>query len=284
MAKNDNIDNLPLRPINSNIGTASYHLAKHLTKLLSPLSHLEFTVKNTKAFIQEFKNMLPPDDCKLISFDVTSLFTNVPLDHTISIILKRIYDQREPETKISRKEMKDLLLLCHKNVHFSYDNKLYSQKDGVAMGSPLGPVIVGIFMVDLEGNVIPKLSTHMTKWKRYVDDTVTCIKSSSINYVQSVLNSFHKSITFTFEEEEDNKIPFLDVLILRNGSSIETTVYRKFTHNDVYLHWDSFSPNSWKVGSLKTLLLRAFVVCSNEQLLIGKLNTFEMYFITLMVI
>ena len=54
-------------------------------------------------------------------------------------------------------------------------------------------------------------------------------------------------------------------MILRNGSSIETTDHHKFTHNDVYLDWDSFSPNSWKVGTLKTLLLRAFVVCSNEQ-------------------
>ena len=45
-----------------------------------------------------------------------------------------------------------------------------------------------------------------------------------------------------------------------------TAVYRKFTH-DVYLHRDSFSQNGWKVGTLKTRLLRAFVVCSNEQLL-----------------
>ena len=60
----------------------------------------------------------------------------------------------------------------------------------------------------------------------------------------SILNPFHKSIKFTFEEEKDNKISFLDVLILRNGSSIETTVYRKFIHNDVYLYWDLFSPNS----------------------------------------
>ena len=171
MAKNDNIDNLPSRPIISNIGTASHHLAKHLAKLLSLLSYSEFTVKNTKAFIQEFKNMLPPDDYKLISFDVTSLFTNALLDYTISIILKRIYDQRALETKILRKEMTDLLLLSTKNVHFSYDNKLSSQIDGVAMGSPLGPVIVGNFMEDLERNVIPKLSMHMTKWKRYVDDT-----------------------------------------------------------------------------------------------------------------
>ena len=76
-------------------------------------------MKNTKAFIQEFKNILPPDDYKLISLDVTLLLTNIPLDYTISIILKRIYDHRELETKISRKEMKDLLLVYTKNVHFS---------------------------------------------------------------------------------------------------------------------------------------------------------------------
>ena len=74
-----------------------------------------FDVKNTEAFIQEFKNMLPPDDYNLISCDVTSLFKNVLLDYTINIILKQIYDQRELlETKISRKEMKDLLLLLTK--------------------------------------------------------------------------------------------------------------------------------------------------------------------------
>ena len=218
MTENDSIENLPLRPIISNIGTESYHLAKHLRKLLLPLSHSEFTVENTKTFIQEFKNMLPPDEYKLISFGVTSLFTNVTLDCTISIILKQIYDLRELETKISRKEMKDLLLLCTKNVHFSYDNKLYNQKDGVAMGSPLAPVIAGILMVDLEKNVIPKLSTHM-KWKRYVTDTITYIKPSSIDYVLSVLSSFHQNIKFTFAEEKDNQISFLDVLILRNGKN-----------------------------------------------------------------
>ena len=90
-------------------------------------------------------------------------------------------------------------------------------------------------MVDLERNVIPNLSTDMTKWKRYVDDTITYIKPSSIDLVLSVLNSLNKNIKFTFEERKDNKISFLDFLILRNGSSIETTVYHKFT-NKVYLH------------------------------------------------
>ena len=150
--------------------------------------------------------------------------------------MKRIYDQRELETKISRKKIENLLLLCAKNVHFSSDNKLYSQKDGVAIGSTLGPVIVEIVMVNLERNVISKLSTHMTKWKRYEDDKITYIKPSSIDYVLSVLNSFHENIKLTFEEEKYIKISFLDISIPRYGSSIEVIVYRKFTHNDVYLH------------------------------------------------
>ena len=122
------------------------------------------------------------------------------------------------------------------------------------MGSRLESVTAGIFMVDLERNVMPKLSTHMTKWERYVDDTIAYINPTSIDYALSVLKSFHKNVKFTFEEEKDNKISFIDVLILRNDSSVETTVYRKLAHNDVYLHWDSLSPNSWKVGTLKTLL------------------------------
>ena len=125
----------------------------------------------------------------------------------------------------------------------SYDDKLYSQKDSVAMGSTLGPVIAGILMVDLERNAIQKLSTHMNKWKRYADGTITYIKPSSIDYVLSI-ELF--CIKFTFEEGKDNKMSFSHVLILRNSSSIESTVYRKFRHNDVYLHWHSFSPNIWK--------------------------------------
>lgn len=82
-----------------------------------------------------------------------------------------------------------------------------------------------------------------------------------------VLDSFHKNIKFIFKEEKDNKNSFLYVLILRNSSSIETTFYRKLTDNDIYLRWGSFSSNGWKLGTLKTHLMRTFVVCFNEQLL-----------------
>ena len=74
----------------------------------------------------------------------------VPSDYTIDLTLKRIYGDKEIETKISRKHMKNLLILCTKNVYFTFRNNIYQQKDGVAIGSPLGPVLAGIFMVHLE--------------------------------------------------------------------------------------------------------------------------------------
>ena len=97
----------------------------------------------------------------MISFDVTALFTNVPLDKTIEILLERIYDKNELKTNIPREDLKELLELCTKQVHFSFNNTMYKQSDGVAMGSPLGPVLAGIFMVDLETKVLPTLSKHM---------------------------------------------------------------------------------------------------------------------------
>ena len=85
-----------------------------------------------------------------MSYDVKALFTNVPLDYTINVILRKIYSNHEIDTNISKKEVKDLLILCTKNVHCSFNGDIYIQCDGVAMGSPLGPVLTGIFMVELE--------------------------------------------------------------------------------------------------------------------------------------
>ena len=149
-----------------------------------------------------------PPGYKMVSFDVVSLFTNVPLDERIDIIIKRIYDKKEINTDIPKKEMKELLYLCTKNAHFTLNNKTYLQVDGVAMGSPLGPVLANIFMGELERNIITTLSNDILLGKRYVDDTICFIKLPSINKVLETLNSCHTNIKFTIEIESENKIRF----------------------------------------------------------------------------
>ena len=236
-----------------------------------------------------------PTQHKVISFDVKVLFTNVPLYYTINLTIKRIYDNHEINTNISRKEMKYLLILCTKNAHFSLDGQIYIQCDGVAMGSPLGPVLVGIFMVELERTLIPQLREHMMSWKRFVDDTITSIKSASIPYVINVLNSFHSNTEFTYEEEKDGQIPFLDVLLVRKNDTFKTTVYRKPKNNGIYLHWNSFAPNTWnsfapnmwnsfvpntwKRGTLRSIITRAYDVCSNDEILKQELSKIKTDFL-----
>ena len=56
----------------------------------------------------------------MVLFDVKSLFTNVPLDHTIDTILQIKFDNREIQTTMTKKKLKELLMLCTKNVHFTF--------------------------------------------------------------------------------------------------------------------------------------------------------------------
>ena len=120
------------------------------------------------------------------------LFANVLLLQAISIILNRIYDNREINAYISPSEMKGVLYLCTKNVYFSFVNNIYVQNGGIAIGSPLGPILANIFMVELERSVMPAPAGKLNKWRRYIDDTICYIKADSIDYVLSKLNSFHK--------------------------------------------------------------------------------------------
>ena len=83
----------------------------------------------------------------MVSFDVVS----------INIILRRIYEKKEIVTDTPKSEMCALLYLCTKNMHFTFSNKIYIQ-NGVAMSSSLGPVLVNVFMAELESAVIPNLS------------------------------------------------------------------------------------------------------------------------------
>ena len=81
----------------------------------------------------------------LVSYDVTSLFTNVPLQKTVDIAINLIFNHN-PNLNITKKELKKLFLFATSQAHFIFNSKFYNQIDGVAMGSPLAPVLANIFM------------------------------------------------------------------------------------------------------------------------------------------
>ena len=117
------------------------------------------------------------------------------------------------------------------------------------IGSQLGPVLAGIFKVELEARIAPTLGNMVLIWKKFADDTVGYVKNGSIDVI-SKLNSFYLNLHFTDEVEEENKLLFLDVLLIRNRNFIETTVHRKPTNNDIYLNWKYVMPNTWSINTL----------------------------------
>ena len=91
-------------------------------------------------------------------------------------------------------------------------------------------------MVKLKTTLVPKLDGHVQKWRRFVDDTVMYVNIGSVEYVLSVIISFHKNIKFTYEEEHNNTLPLLDVSLIGDSEKLNTTIYRKNTLELVYIN------------------------------------------------
>ena len=260
------VNQLPIRPIISNIGTATYKTSKYLAKLLAPLTKSKYSIKSTSEFISFIRDLKVDKEYDMVSFDVSNLFTNVPLEFTIDLVLKKVYNKKMVKTKLKRNELRELLMMCTKELHFVFNGKTYQQKDGVCMGSPLGPVLANVFMVHLEETIAPKLQTSMPTWIRYVDDTFTLVQKGKLEEIIATLNNFHPNIKFTHEFEQNNEIPFLDVLVKKeDNGELQTGVYRKETNKSIYIHWNSHAPKQWKIGTLRGMIRRVYDICSNEE-------------------
>ena len=126
------------------------------------------------------------------------------------------------------------------------------------MGSPVSAVIANMVMEDVEQRALATSPVKPFFWKRYVDDVISAVSGNEAERLLSHLNSVEPSIQFTLEREKDRHLPFLDLNVSRGvQGNLETSVYRKPTHTDKYLAFDSHHPICHKKSVAKTLLRRA---------------------------
>ena len=262
---------VPLRPIISIRGSATYESAKELAKILKPLvGKSPHNVQNNRDFLDSIRDIkIKPEEC-IMSYDVSALFTSIPIEPAIIIIEQQL---KEDKDLYSRTNMKihhiiNLLRFCLNNSYFSFQGRFYQQTEGAAMGSPISPIFANLFMEDLEVQAIRTSPTPPSLWKRFVDDTFTIIKKEDRSSFLQHLSSIHQNIKFTCEEvRDDGSMPFLDILVtLKEDGSLSTSVFRKPTHTDLYLQWDSHHTISSKYSVAGTLYHRAKTICSDQQL------------------
>ena len=135
---------LPLRPIVSFIDTYNDKLTQYLGSLLSPNIPSNYTTKSSFTFIEEIKQLNTYAKF-LMSFDITSLITNIPLEETINIAIETIFENHR-NVKFTRKELQKLFKIGTSETHFIFNNEIYDQRDGVSVGSPLAPILANLFM------------------------------------------------------------------------------------------------------------------------------------------
>ena len=180
----------PFRSILSAIGTPTYKLAKFLVLVLSDITQNEFTVKGSFTFVDEI--LTQDSDLYMASLDVDALFTNIALDETIDICVKKRFKTSDTLGKeISKNDYRDLLNLATKESFFTFNSKLYIQVDGIAMGSPLVPILANIFLSRHGENWLNwrKLAENCpikfkpSSYRRYVEDIIVLFQSPESAYL-----------------------------------------------------------------------------------------------------
>ena len=251
----------PFRPIISSIGTFNHGIATWLCKKMTPLIPSKYTTKDSFTFVEDLKR-LNLDQKVMVSFDVVSLFTNVPLYETIDIAIDLFFSEYT-SMRITRNELRELFIFATANTHFMFNGDLYDQIDGVAMGSPLGPVLANLFMGFHESNWINEFTGNVIFYRRYVDDIFAVFDNiEEAKRFFDYLNTQHVSIKFTMETEISNCLSFLDISVC-NRERRSTSVYRKPTFTGLLTNFFSFTGYSYKVGLIRNLLYRAFHISSD---------------------
>ena len=180
-----------LHLIVSSIGTFNYCPFACFLCDLSPIVPDHYSCKDTFSFVSQIKNAHLSGNF-FVSCNITSLSTNTPLQETIDIATNLI-SNHNLNLNITKKELKKLSLFATSQTHFIFNSKFYNQIDGVAMGSPLAPVLANIFMGFYESKWLNEYNLNKTKfYLRYVDDILAAFVKEQDSLI--FLNFLHNTM------------------------------------------------------------------------------------------
>ena len=171
-------------------------------------------MKNSMHFVEIIRKRVVSEADILVSFDVVTLFTKVPIDETMDVVKHKLQNDTslEDRTPIPIETLCELIKLCLTTTYFQLGEKFYEQREGTAMGSPLSQVIANLYMEHFEKLALDSSQLQPSLWLRYVDDTFVIWPhgETKLQAFLQHLNGAHEAIQFA---ESNECISFLDVQV-----------------------------------------------------------------------
>ena len=257
---------LKIRLIINTQGSASYKIAKLVSRELKSLVlGGKSYIKDSANFVQTLKSItLEPSD-NIVSFDVEDMYPSLPRAEVLKEV-SRLINLPQFEPKTNKKALIKLCEICLSQMYFRVEDYYFEQKDGLFIGSPSSPPFAELYLQKLEREYIFSKPEPPKLWLRKVDDTFVITKQDPQSML-SELNNIHPQVNFTFEEMQNNQMPFLDSLVIREGNSLESKVYKKPTHTGQYIHYTSNVAPNIKASVISALTRRAKLVCTKNEYL-----------------
>ena len=251
---------VPLRPVLSMPGSAYYKIGKQVADWLSVVEECQINT-SSQSISQSLKDIKLDDDEELISFDVVSLYTNVPVDEAITRCAELLYGGRYQKPPVSKETFIKLTELCSLNVLMLTPRGYYRQKDGLAMGSPPAPYLANGWLSQFDD----RIRGDAKVFGRYMDDVLRNIKVAQIESKSKEINDFHPNLKFTYEREDKGSIPFLDMRILHSGDKLTSTWYTKNTDTGLTMNYHALAPSRFKKSNVTGMVHRIHRACSTPE-------------------
>lgn len=241
-------EGIPLRPIVSCIQSPFAQLSKFLKNILNNILYKNnHYIKDSFQFKDKLNNIKIPDNYVLISLDVISLYTNIPVKLVTKLIEKNWKDIKK-YTDLPMTEIVGAIELTLNSTYFLQGNNLFKQIDGCAMGSSMSSAVAQLVMEDLEITTLAKLKFQIPFFYRFVDDCIMAVPADQVNNVVNEFNKYHKKLQFTVETEINKQINFLDLTLFQTNNTIKTKWYTKSRYLNYNLHHPTCQKKSVIIG------------------------------------
>ena len=261
--------NHPLREIVDGKDSVTKGVDKHLSKIFKEYAEdNEYRIKNSQEFVDKIKDMKIEDNEVMVSYDVVALYPSIPQDEAIQVVYEKLINDENliEKTKMTPDEIIELYKICVQGTYFVFNGKLYGQIKGLAIGSSSSGFVSDIFMEKIERRALTSFIDPPRLWLRYADDTWVFILEINEEDFESHLNQQNEHVKFTKEKEINRQLAFMDTHNKRQeDGTINTAIYRKPTHTNQYLDFESNHHMSHKLSVPKTLLKRADTLITQEE-------------------